>query len=206
MLDVLTTGELWTAEGEGWGSGAVTQRYVVIAEDELDRGRSRPGRSGGRGAGRALVTGLVGPSSGADVAAQVDGFPRSSAMVHARRDQRLAEQHSIRCARPRHESRTGDGAQGRRDHGRSSRRWALSSLRTRSSSCTIRMVTSKWRRIRQGAARKGGSPAFEILVAAPHPESEAWVIAGAAPLSSEGNARRVAERRRLGFYSGDQLL
>ncbi len=53
--------------------------------------------------------------------------------------------------------------------------------------------------LREGAARKGGSPAFEILVAAPHPESEAWVIAGAAPLSSEGNARRVAERRRLGF-------
>jgi len=50
-----------------------------------------------------------------------------------------------------------------------------------------------------GASGKGGRRDFQVTIAAPHPESEAWVIAGAARGPSEPHAERAEEQRRLGF-------
>jgi hypothetical protein len=55
-------------------------------------------------------------------------------------------------------------------------------------------------RLRDGArGRPQAPPRFAVVVAAPHPESEAWVVAGAAPRSPEEQARHREERSRLGF-------
>ncbi|HSO00471.1 MAG TPA: hypothetical protein VLS89_19400 [Candidatus Nanopelagicales bacterium] len=53
-------------------------------------------------------------------------------------------------------------------------------------------------RLREGG-RGRDQPAFTVLVAAPHPESEVWVIAGAAPNEAEAKELHAAERQRLGF-------
>lgn len=54
--------------------------------------------------------------------------------------------------------------------------------------------------MREGARGEGeDGPGFEVIIAAPHPESEAWVIAGALPRSPEERAAHEAERHRLGF-------
>jgi len=53
--------------------------------------------------------------------------------------------------------------------------------------------------LREGAVGNGGRPPFEIIVAAPHPESEAWVVAGALVGPGEVKPRHEAERQRLGF-------
>jgi len=50
-------------------------------------------------------------------------------------------------------------------------------------------------RLRDGARAKVAPSGFGVIVATPHPESEAWVVAGALPASIE----HKAERRRLGF-------
>lgn len=55
-------------------------------------------------------------------------------------------------------------------------------------------------RLRDGArGREGAPPSFAVVVAAPHPESEAWVVAGAAPRSPDEHALHRDEQSRLGF-------
>jgi hypothetical protein len=55
-------------------------------------------------------------------------------------------------------------------------------------------------RLRAGArGRPEAPPSFAVVVAAPHPESEAWVVAGAGLRSPEEQARHREERSRLGF-------
>jgi hypothetical protein len=54
--------------------------------------------------------------------------------------------------------------------------------------------------MRDGARGEGeDAPGFPVITAAPHPESEAWVIAGAAPRSHEERTVHEGERQRLGF-------
>ena len=53
-------------------------------------------------------------------------------------------------------------------------------------------------RLRDGAGR-GERRAFAVLIAAPAPESEAWVVAGAAPQTDQEKELHDAERQRLGF-------
>ncbi len=53
--------------------------------------------------------------------------------------------------------------------------------------------------MRVGAHGKSGPRAFHAIIAAPHPESEAWVVAGANVSSPEAQARHQEERRLLGF-------
>ncbi|WP_437289605.1 hypothetical protein [Sorangium sp. So ce406] len=54
-------------------------------------------------------------------------------------------------------------------------------------------------RLRDGARGRDAPPRFKVIVAAPHPESEAWVIAGAASWLAPGQAQHGEERKRLGF-------
>ncbi|WP_437591749.1 hypothetical protein [Sorangium sp. So ce1000] len=54
-------------------------------------------------------------------------------------------------------------------------------------------------RLRDGARGRERPPHVKVIVAAPHPESEAWVIAGAAPWLAQDHAQHGEERRRLGF-------
>ncbi|WP_437745047.1 hypothetical protein WMF39_08475 [Sorangium sp. So ce1504] len=54
-------------------------------------------------------------------------------------------------------------------------------------------------RLRDGARGRGAPPSFRVIVVAPHPESEAWVIAGAAPWLAKGQIQHGEERKRLGF-------
>ena len=54
--------------------------------------------------------------------------------------------------------------------------------------------------LREGAqGRRDAPPAFPVVVAAPHPESEAWVLAGATPRSPDDRAQHSKERSRLDF-------
>ncbi|WP_437929577.1 hypothetical protein WMF37_09995 [Sorangium sp. So ce291] len=54
-------------------------------------------------------------------------------------------------------------------------------------------------RLRDGARGREAPPRFKVIVAAPHPESEAWVIAGAKPWLADAPAQHDEERKRLGF-------
>ncbi|WP_437782913.1 hypothetical protein [Sorangium sp. So ce1097] len=54
-------------------------------------------------------------------------------------------------------------------------------------------------RLQDEARRREAPPRFTVIVAAPHPESEAWVTAGAAPWLAGGQAQHDEERKRLGF-------
>ena len=55
-------------------------------------------------------------------------------------------------------------------------------------------------RMREAARPRGGAVhGFEVLVAASHPEAEAWVAAGITPLTPEERDAREAEQARLGF-------
>lgn len=53
--------------------------------------------------------------------------------------------------------------------------------------------------LRDGAHGAGGPRDFRVLVATPHPESEAWVIAGILQTSSEEKDIHRQECQRLGF-------
>src|SRR5262249_22212575 len=55
-------------------------------------------------------------------------------------------------------------------------------------------------RMRDGARRnEHGVRRFEVVVCVPHPEAEAWVIAGFVPESLDEDTRHKTERQRLGF-------
>lgn len=182
------------------GSGAVTHRYVVVAEDEL---------------GYRLVCDL------ADRVIAERGAPWLQALwgdhdlrVHQRRwtgfhshqrwssrgeIKRLADEHSIRA------HGHGMKAELAMAHKAAQITAKLTENGTIEPAHALFLVhdtdgeEAVEANLREGAARKGGSHTFQVIVAAPHPESEAWVVAGAALRSRDEKARHHAERRRLGF-------